>query len=151
MPQNIFFRTISMHACILIVMIIFSILICLSFCEKKWYFQVINHGVPPSVMKDALDAATEFFNLPHEEKMLHASANVHKPVRYGSNVWGSPSKSEFDPYHDLCFWPIRPSSTAGTESQFLSWSMTWRPGQLWSKTVRKPKSEWGGKLETNWK
>ncbi|XP_040992616.1 flavanone 3-dioxygenase 3-like [Juglans microcarpa x Juglans regia] len=50
------------------------------------FFQVINHGIPPSVMKDALDAATEFFNLPLEEKMLHASANVHEPVRYGTSL-----------------------------------------------------------------
>ena len=38
------------------------------------------------MMKDALDASTEFFNLPMEEKMLHASDNVKAPVRYGTSV-----------------------------------------------------------------
>lgn len=48
--------------------------------------QVINHGIPPSVVKDALDAATLFFDLPVEEKMLLVSANVHEPVRYGTSL-----------------------------------------------------------------
>jgi hypothetical protein len=34
-------------------------------------------------MKDALEMATEFFNLPNDEKkMLFFSDNGHKPVRY---------------------------------------------------------------------
>jgi len=47
---------------------------------------VINHGITPSVMRDALDAAMEFFNLSIVEKMLHASNNVHEPVRYGTSL-----------------------------------------------------------------
>lgn len=48
--------------------------------------QVINHGISSSVVRDALDAATQFFDLPVEEKMLLVSANVHKPVRYGTSI-----------------------------------------------------------------
>ena len=48
--------------------------------------KVINHGIPNSVVKDALDAAEEFFELPSEEKMRFASANVHEPVRYGTSM-----------------------------------------------------------------
>ncbi|XVF79745.1 hypothetical protein PTKIN_Ptkin15bG0014300 [Pterospermum kingtungense] len=44
-------------------------------------FQVINHGIPLSIMNDALDAAAEFFNLPLEEKMPLLSDDVHAPVR----------------------------------------------------------------------
>ncbi|KAM7260807.1 hypothetical protein ACFE04_026282 [Oxalis oulophora] len=50
------------------------------------FFQVINHGIPLSVMKDGLDAATEFFNLPFEVKKILASGNVHEPVRYGTSL-----------------------------------------------------------------
>lgn len=59
---------------------------CIKFYEELTLFQVINHGIPLSIMKDALDAATEFFNLPIEEKMLLVSDNVHEPVRYGTSV-----------------------------------------------------------------
>ncbi|GLT39622.1 hypothetical protein SLA2020_138040 [Shorea laevis] len=53
---------------------------------KPTFFQVTNHGIPPSVMKDALVAATEFFNLPIEEKMLLLSDDVHDPERYGTSI-----------------------------------------------------------------
>ncbi|ESQ39113.1 hypothetical protein EUTSA_v10001518mg [Eutrema salsugineum] len=55
-------------------------------CKEFGFFQVINHGIPSSVVKDALDAATQFFDLPVEEKMLLVSANVHEPVRYGTSI-----------------------------------------------------------------
>ncbi|XP_076927592.1 2-oxoglutarate-dependent dioxygenase 21, chloroplastic-like [Bidens hawaiensis] len=48
--------------------------------------QVVNHGIPASVMKDALDSAEEFFDLPSDEKMCFASTDVHKPVRYGTSM-----------------------------------------------------------------
>lgn len=37
-------------------------------------------------MKDAIEAASEFFHLPQEEKMLLFSEDVHKPVRYGTSL-----------------------------------------------------------------
>lgn len=43
-------------------------------------FQVINHGINLPGITDAIDAAAEFFDLPHEEKISLASANVHEPV-----------------------------------------------------------------------
>ncbi|KAL3516843.1 hypothetical protein ACH5RR_023745 [Cinchona calisaya] len=55
-------------------------------CKELGFFQVINHGIPLSVMSDALDTATEFFDLPHEEKLSLASANIHEPVRYGTSL-----------------------------------------------------------------
>ncbi|XP_027101799.2 flavanone 3-dioxygenase 3-like [Coffea arabica] len=55
-------------------------------CKDSGFFQVINHGIPLSVMNDALDAATDFFELPHEEKMSLASANIREPVRYGTSL-----------------------------------------------------------------
>ncbi|KAJ0053181.1 hypothetical protein Pint_00088 [Pistacia integerrima] len=60
-------------------------------CKEIGSFQVLHcdkprNGIPLSIMKDVLDAATEFFNLPIEEKMLLVSDNVHEPVRYGTSV-----------------------------------------------------------------
>ncbi|XAR63272.1 Flavanone 3-dioxygenase [Bertholletia excelsa] len=55
-------------------------------CKELVFFQVINHGIPSSVIKDAIDAASEFFDLPNEEKMQLLSDDVHKPVRYGTSM-----------------------------------------------------------------
>ncbi|XP_012833886.1 PREDICTED: flavonol synthase/flavanone 3-hydroxylase-like [Erythranthe guttata] len=59
-------------------------------CNKstntKCFVQVTNHGIPVSFTKDALDVAKEFFDLPNETKMRIASADIHKPVRYGTSL-----------------------------------------------------------------
>lgn len=47
---------------------------------------MINHGISTLTMNDAIDVAREFFNLPSDEKMHLASANVHNPVRYGTSL-----------------------------------------------------------------
>ncbi|XP_060180713.1 flavanone 3-dioxygenase 3-like [Lycium barbarum] len=56
---------------------------------------VVNHGIPQSVMKDALDAASEFFDVPNEEKKILFSTNVHAPVRYGTSMNQSKDKVYF--------------------------------------------------------
>ncbi|XP_076927597.1 flavanone 3-dioxygenase 3-like [Bidens hawaiensis] len=55
-------------------------------CNQLGFFQVINHGIPTSLMKDALDSAEQFFDLPSDEKMSFASTDVHNPVRYGTSM-----------------------------------------------------------------
>ncbi|KAG2288009.1 hypothetical protein Bca52824_047613 [Brassica carinata] len=55
-------------------------------CKEFGFFQVTNHGISSSVMRDALDAATRFFDLPSHEKMLLVSDDVHTPVRYGTSI-----------------------------------------------------------------
>ncbi|MCE3051239.1 hypothetical protein HAX54_049172 [Datura stramonium] len=47
---------------------------------------VVNHGIPLSVMKDVLDAAAEFFDLPNEEKMHLLSPNVHDHRAYNASL-----------------------------------------------------------------
>ncbi|ESQ44051.1 hypothetical protein EUTSA_v10006360mg [Eutrema salsugineum] len=64
-------------------------------CKEFGFFQIINHGISSSVVKDALDAATRFFDLPVEEKMLLVSDNVHKPVRYGTSLNHSTDKVHY--------------------------------------------------------
>nr|XP_043622504.1 flavanone 3-dioxygenase 3-like [Erigeron canadensis] len=89
-------------------------------CKKLGFFQVINHGIPTSVMKDALDSAEEFFNLPNDEKMCFASADVHEPVRYGTSVnhgvdrvfyWRDFIKHYANPLSEWThLWPSNPPS-----------------------------------------
>jgi len=62
--------------------VIFNII----FGSDNHLLKVINHGIPTTVMKDALDSAEEFFDLPSDEKMCFASVDVHKPVRYGTSI-----------------------------------------------------------------
>ncbi|RWR87332.1 protein DMR6-LIKE OXYGENASE 1-like protein [Cinnamomum micranthum f. kanehirae] len=55
-------------------------------CKEFGFFQVINCGIPPSLIEGAMEAASEFFNLPVDEKMLLMSGDVKKPVRYGTSL-----------------------------------------------------------------
>ncbi|KAD5316929.1 hypothetical protein R6Q59_032156 [Mikania micrantha] len=87
-------------------------------CNQLGSFQVINHGIPASVMQDALDSAEEFFDLPSDEKMCFASADVHKPVRYGTSMnhgmdkvlyWRDFIKLYANPISDwIHLWPSNP-------------------------------------------
>ncbi|KAF7147280.1 hypothetical protein RHSIM_Rhsim03G0034200 [Rhododendron simsii] len=89
-------------------------------CEDLGFFQVINHGIPSMYANDAIDAATEFFNLPSEEKMHLASTDVRKPVRYGTGLNHIEDKVHFwrDFIKHYChpistwihLWPSNPSS-----------------------------------------
>ncbi|KAJ7950767.1 2-oxoglutarate (2OG) and Fe(II)-dependent oxygenase superfamily protein [Quillaja saponaria] len=87
-------------------------------CKEIGFFQVINHGIHESVMKDALDAAMGFFDLPTEEKMVLASDNVNEPVRYGTSInhvrdavyfWRDFIKHYSHPISDwIPLWPSHP-------------------------------------------
>lgn len=71
-------------------------------------------------MKDALQVATEFFNLPNDEKMRLFSDDVHKPVRYGTSLnqakdevfcWRDFIKHYSHPIADwIHMWPSNPST-----------------------------------------
>ncbi|MCD7457957.1 hypothetical protein HAX54_036673 [Datura stramonium] len=88
-------------------------------CKELGFFQVINHGIPLSVMKDVLDAATEFFELPNEEKMHLLSPNVHDPIRYNTSLndvkdkvsfWRDFLKHYANPISNwIDLWPSKPT------------------------------------------
>uniref|UniRef100_A0AAU7NIR9 Flavonol synthase n=1 Tax=Saraca asoca TaxID=1073321 RepID=A0AAU7NIR9_9FABA len=88
-------------------------------CKEIGLFQIINHGIPQSIMNGALEVAAEFFNLPKEEKMRLFSDDVHKPVRYGTSVnhvrdevycWRDFIKHYSHPLSDwIHMWPSNPS------------------------------------------
>ncbi|CAH1448172.1 unnamed protein product [Lactuca virosa] len=89
-------------------------------CKNLGFFQVINHGIPAAIMKDALDSAEEFFNLPSDKKMCYASTDVHKPVRYGTSLnhgtdkvlyWRDFIKHYANPISEwIHLWPSDPPS-----------------------------------------
>ncbi|XP_072957857.1 flavanone 3-dioxygenase 3 [Typha angustifolia] len=62
-------------------------------CQKLGCFQVVNHGISRSVIKDALEAASGFFELPVEKKMQFSSEDIRKPVRYDAAPMLSEGKS----------------------------------------------------------
>ncbi|XP_028808771.1 flavanone 3-dioxygenase 3-like [Neltuma alba] len=89
-------------------------------CKEIGFFQVINHGVSHSVIKDAIDTSMEFFDMSDEEKMSFASDDIYKPVRYGTNITnphreGYLQRSFLKLYchpisHWIHMWPSNPSN-----------------------------------------
>lgn len=47
--------------------------------------QVVNHGVPESLMKGVITACDEFFNLREEEKEEFEGKHVLDPIRCGTS------------------------------------------------------------------
>ncbi|KAJ3690560.1 hypothetical protein LUZ61_019724 [Rhynchospora tenuis] len=85
-------------------------------CRDVGCFQVINHGIRKSVMKGALEAASEFFESSPKSKAKFISSDITRPVRYDcSNDGLSKSRSLLKHYaHPLDewihFWPQEPPS-----------------------------------------
>ncbi|PUZ49400.1 hypothetical protein GQ55_7G323000 [Panicum hallii var. hallii] len=84
-------------------------------CREQGCFQVVNHGIRKSVMKGALEAASEFFKLSKEHKEKFVSADVQQPIRYdmssrdGISTARSLLKHYANPLEDwVQFWPINP-------------------------------------------
>ncbi|XP_042758239.1 flavanone 3-dioxygenase 3 isoform X2 [Lactuca sativa] len=88
--------------------------------SNQMHAQVINHGIPSWVMKDAIDSAEELFRLPTDKKMCFASADVHAPVRYGTSMnhvidkvlfWRDFIKHYANPISEwIHLWPSDPPS-----------------------------------------
>ncbi|XP_068649609.1 flavanone 3-dioxygenase 3 [Aristolochia californica] len=55
-------------------------------CKQFGLFQAINHGICPSTIENSLCSASAFFDLPTEEKIVFASNDVQKPVRYEARL-----------------------------------------------------------------
>ncbi|KAL6127919.1 hypothetical protein ACLB2K_071280 [Fragaria x ananassa] len=64
-------------------------------CRQLGFFQIINHGIPQSLLDGALAVASGFFELPNSEKAKFMSNDVHKPVRYGTSFKDGVDKIQF--------------------------------------------------------
>lgn len=54
-------------------------------CKEWGFFQVINHGVPETLMNMVIEKAGEFFELTDEEKKDFEDKDVREPIRYGTS------------------------------------------------------------------
>ncbi|KAK6131830.1 hypothetical protein DH2020_034426 [Rehmannia glutinosa] len=50
-------------------------------CRCNGFFQVVNHGISQPILDGALSTASDFFNLPIQDKTKFMSNDVHNPVR----------------------------------------------------------------------
>ncbi|GLJ42598.1 hypothetical protein SUGI_0882970 [Cryptomeria japonica] len=89
-------------------------------CEQDGFFQIVNHGVPESLMKSMMDVAKEFFEMPLEDRACLYSENTKKSVRlYASfNITRDKFLNWMDVLTQLCHpleeyihaWPQKPAA-----------------------------------------
>ncbi|KAL2490969.1 2-oxoglutarate (2OG) and Fe(II)-dependent oxygenase superfamily protein [Abeliophyllum distichum] len=53
-------------------------------CQEWGFFILVNHGIPENEMKAMFEAATEFFNMPAEEKLQYEPKNASDPIKCGN-------------------------------------------------------------------
>lgn len=92
----------------------------ISRAAENWgFFQIINHGIPDSLIARVQAASRAFFQLPAEEKEAYAN-EAHNPIGYGSKLGYSADgevKLEWGDYYynlmrpldrrDMSKWPIQ--------------------------------------------
>lgn len=73
--------------------------------EKWGFFQIVNHGVPISVLEDVKEATHRFFQLPVEEKRKYSKENSSSnSVRFGTSFSPQAEKSlEWKDYLSLFY------------------------------------------------
>ncbi|XP_052173499.1 probable 2-oxoglutarate-dependent dioxygenase SLC1 [Diospyros lotus] len=54
-------------------------------CEHYGFFQLVNHGISGSVIRNMMDVSRRFFDLPFEERHKYMNPNMYSPVRYGTS------------------------------------------------------------------
>lgn len=62
--------------------------------SKNWgFFQIINHGIPLSILEEMLNGARRFFEQDTEVKKVFYTRDDTEPVRYNSNfdLYSSPA------------------------------------------------------------
>ncbi|CAI9769213.1 unnamed protein product [Fraxinus pennsylvanica] len=52
-------------------------------CEEWGFFVLVNHGIQETLMKAAIEGASEFFDLPEDEKRKYEAKHVSDPIKYG--------------------------------------------------------------------
>ncbi|XP_057836574.2 protein DMR6-LIKE OXYGENASE 1 [Cryptomeria japonica] len=67
-------------------------------CEEDGFFQIMNHGVPETVMKSMMDIAKEFFEMPVEDRVCLYSEDPQQAVRVSTSF--NATKDEFFEWRD---------------------------------------------------
>eukprot|EP00253_Pinus_taeda_P001968 PITA_01968 len=97
-------------------------------CQENGFFQVINHGVEDSLIGEVMRVASEFFQLPIEERDRFASGDTMKAVRYGTSLnhmrdrvlcWRDFLKHYCHPLDQMLrLWPSNPSDYRSVVSSY---------------------------------
>ncbi|GFP86791.1 leucoanthocyanidin dioxygenase [Phtheirospermum japonicum] len=53
-------------------------------CEEWGFFVLVNHGIPETLRKGIIDACSEYYELPEEEKHRYEAKSVSDPIKTGS-------------------------------------------------------------------
>jgi len=75
-------------------------------CEEDGFFQIVNHGVPETVMKSMMDIAKEFFEMPVEDRACLYSENSRQLVRLSTST--NVSKEKVHDWKDYLRHPCHP-------------------------------------------
>ncbi|KAG0459385.1 hypothetical protein HPP92_022513 [Vanilla planifolia] len=86
---------------------------------KRSLKQVVNHGMGSDVMSEMMRVSKEFFNLPFDERAIHYSEDIYKPVRLFTSTgvhdivhfWRDCLRMSIYPVEDFKqYWPENPSN-----------------------------------------
>ncbi|KAK7304616.1 hypothetical protein VNO77_42500 [Canavalia gladiata] len=65
-------------------------------CSEYGFFQIVNHGVPLDLIKEAMDLSKTFFDYSDQEKSQSSpSSNAPLPAGYSTQPLHSPEKNEY--------------------------------------------------------
>ncbi|XP_059071734.1 flavonol synthase/flavanone 3-hydroxylase-like [Cryptomeria japonica] len=93
----------------------------ISTAAQNWgFFQIVNHGIPRSIISRMQAVGKAFFDLPLEEKELYKNEQAGSPIGYGSKLGYSPdAKLDWGDYYynvtlpphsrNMSKWPKQPS------------------------------------------
>lgn len=97
-------------------------------CQETGFFQVVNHGVEESMISEVMKVASEFFELPMEERNKFISDDMTKSVRYGTSFnylkdqvycWRDFLKHHCHPLDKMLpLWPSNPSNYGSAVSAY---------------------------------
>jgi len=75
-------------------------------CEEDGFFQIVNHGVPETVMKNMMGIAKEFFEMPVEDRACLYSEDPTQRVRLSTSF--NVRKENFYNWRDYLIHPCHP-------------------------------------------
>lgn len=87
-------------------------------CQDWGFFMLINHGIPEKLMKDAMSACNEFFNMEEEEKREYEGSHFLDRIRYGTSFSFTTDSVFF--WRDFLKLFVHPSFHCPTKPQRLS-------------------------------
>ncbi|XP_057838196.2 flavonol synthase/flavanone 3-hydroxylase [Cryptomeria japonica] len=78
-----------------------------SAAEKWGFFQIVNHGIPESLIARVQAVGKAFFELPMEEKEVYKSEGGGNHIGYGTKVGTSAdAKLDWRDYYYNILWPV---------------------------------------------